>query len=77
MTSLERQASLKGCAGIAQPRAEVERMLEAREHLPDWMDQALLVVPLARLLAWKAAALADTLIPRDRPGGMGLVYLAE
>ena len=55
------------CRGDREIRAEVERFLTAREHVPDWLGQPLLgsarpgieTLPVG-YQAWTAAVWADT-----------------
>jgi eukaryotic-like serine/threonine-protein kinase len=82
----QREAYLdSACQGDKEARAEVERFLAAREHVPEWLGQPLLgqartalgTVPVT-IPGMAGRRLGGyTLIREIGSGGMGCVYLAE
>src|SRR5436853_7392308 len=70
------------CLGNEEMRREVERLLEAREHVPAWLDRPL--VAAARTFVERESPRMEgrrlsgyTLVREIGRGGMGAVYLAE
>jgi serine/threonine protein kinase len=86
MDAVAREAFLqRECQDDAELRKEVEHLLEAREHLPEWLAGPLLAPagPLFEALAKTVPGMEGRrlrgykLIREIGRGGMGTVYLAE
>ena len=69
----------RDCRGEAGIREEVERLLQARQRIPDWLNRpALAASPFAAVPKMEGRHVGGyTLVHEIGRGGMGCVYLAE